>query len=95
MQGDDLKKKDEDKRKVKRDRRKEEQVEFSDVPSDGLCFICVGTSAGWLLSYCDRTQSLLSSATVWLFTWLFVVIRKKKVSLWGVVPGARDWSMGT
>lgn len=42
------------------------------------------------------TQSWLSSATVWLFTRLFVVIRKKKkVRLWGVVPGARDCSMGT
>lgn len=43
-----------------------------------------------------RTQSWLSSAPVWLFTWLFVVIRKKKSKMWGwVVPGARDWSMGT
>lgn len=43
-----------------------------------------------------RTQSRLSSATVWLLTRRFVVIRKgKKKMLVGVVPGARGWSMGT
>lgn len=43
-----------------------------------------------------RTQSALCSATVWLFTRLFVVMRKKRGRCGGgVVPGAWDWSMGT
>ncbi len=42
-----------------------------------------------------RTQSWLSSATVWLFTWTVCCNQKEKSEMWGVVPGARSWSMGT
>lgn len=49
-----------------------------------------------------RTQSWLSSATVWLFTWLFVVIRKKKGRCGGggggggllLEPGTGVWEHG-
>lgn len=48
-----------------------------------------------------RTQSRLSSATVWLLTLRFVVIRKEKKNCrWGLLlePGAgvweHDWSRG-
>jgi len=74
-----------------KERRKEMQGWYTDVPQDVLHCLCAEPPACWHLSHCDRSQDTgrLRSATVWLFTRLFVEIRKKKVRSGGLLlePG--------
>lgn len=49
------------------------------------------------ISYCDRTQDTELAQQCHCLTFHTAVCcnQKEKSKMWGVVPGAWDWSMGT